>query len=75
MENLKPLLELPVGGAGYIDSFTDKRAGSKLLAMGVLPGSKVEVLRAAPFGGALYVKVNQSYLALRTKEAASILLK
>lgn len=45
------------------------------MAMGVLPGSRVEVLRSAPFGGGLYVKVDNLLLALRSEEAQIILIR
>lgn len=45
------------------------------MSMGVLPGSHVEVVRKAPFGGGCYVKVDNFYLALRREEAASVVLK
>ncbi len=61
--------------SGYVLGFNDDRLGSKLLAMGVLPGSKVEVLRKAPFGGGVVLKVDHHYLALRAQEAACILIK
>lgn len=55
--------------------FSNDQVGSKLLAMGVLPGSKIRVVREAPFGGGIVVKVDNNYLALRKQEAACILLK
>lgn len=63
------------GTAGIVAQFTNEQIGSKLLAMGILPGSRLEVVREAPFGGGLVVKVDNNYLALRKQEAACILLK
>jgi len=63
------------GMAGIVAQFTNEQIGSKLLAMGILPGSRLEVVREAPFGGGLVVKVDNNYLALRKQEAACILLK
>lgn len=45
------------------------------MAMGLLPGSRVAIVRRAPFGGGWYVKVDNFYLALRKEEAASIVLQ
>ncbi len=64
-----------VGMAGIVAQFTNEQIGSKLLAMGILPGSRLEVVREAPFGGGIVVKVDNNYLALRKQEAACILLK
>lgn len=44
------------------------------MAMGVLPGSRIELRRRAPFGGGWYVKVDNLLLALRQCEVDSIVL-
>jgi len=62
------------GKAFLIVGFTDEQLAGKLLAMGVLPGSKLEFVRRAPFGGACYVKVDDQALALRNEELAAILV-
>lgn len=69
------LSKVEPGKAGFIARFTNDQIGCKLLTMGVLPGSRVEVMRTAPFGGGLVVKVDSNYFALREQEAACILLK
>jgi ferrous iron transport protein A len=46
---------------------------SKLMAMGILPGSEVELIRRAPFGGAWYVRVDQQHIALRQAEVEAII--
>jgi ferrous iron transport protein A len=73
--NGKPLLKLRPGDAGLVERYTDDYIGGKLMSMGVLPGSRIEVVRIAPFGGGYYVKVDHSYIALRKKEAGSIVLR
>ncbi len=47
---------------------------SRLTAMGLLPGSLVEMIRSAPFGHTYYIKVDGVRLALRKEEASSILV-
>ena len=42
---------------------------SRLYALGVIPGSKLEVLRYAPLGDPLQVKVGGSFLSIRKSEA------
>lgn len=44
----------------------------KLLAMGITPGCKVSVVRVAPLGDPLEIKMRGFFLCLRRKEAASI---
>lgn len=60
--------------AGRVERFSDPRLGGKLMAMGVLPGSRIELRRRAPFGGGWYVKVDNLLLALRQCEVDSIVL-
>ncbi len=47
---------------------------AKLTAMGLLPGTTIELIRRAPFGKAYYIKVDGTRLALREDEAACILI-
>ena len=56
-------------------AFENPALAGKLTAMGLLPGSLVEMVRVAPFGQAYYIKADGVRLALREEEAASILLE
>ena len=56
-------------------SFADPTLAGKLTAMGVLPGAPIEMVRAAPFGRAYYIKVDGVRLALREEEAATIMIE
>ncbi|NJL75861.1 MAG: ferrous iron transport protein A [Saprospiraceae bacterium] len=60
---------------GVVEAFTNDQVGSKLLTMGMRPGTSVEMIRFAPFKGCCYVKAGDCCLALRTNEAACILLE
>jgi ferrous iron transport protein A len=71
----KNLTELPLQTEGSIVQFSNELIGSKLMAMGVLPGSKVAVIRKSPFGGSWYVKADGTCLALRKAEVASIIVE
>lgn len=44
----------------------------KLLAMGITPGCKISVVRVAPFGDPLEIKIRGFRLCLRKCEAALI---
>lgn len=57
---------------GTITHFNNEKMASRLLALGVAPGSGIERIRKAPFNGAWYVKVNGSTFALREEEFESI---
>lgn len=65
-------VDLQIGQVGTIKGFSRRSIASKLLAMGVLPGSRIELVRKAPFGGTYYVAVNDHFLALRYRELQSI---
>ncbi|MCB0546630.1 MAG: ferrous iron transport protein A [Phaeodactylibacter sp.] len=58
-----------------VSHYTNDSIGGKLMAMGILPGSRVELVRRAPFGGGWYVRVDNLYIALRMDEASSVVLK
>ena len=44
---------------------TDDDFAQKLTTMGLLPGSVIEMVRRAPFGGAVFIKVDGKNFALR----------
>ncbi len=71
----KRLANLPAGEKGIIKAFCDDSAGSKLVSVGILPGSFVELVRKAPLGGGWYVKVDGQTFALRQEEATCIVIE
>lgn len=58
-----------------VNGFNDFELSQKLLLMGVLPGSKIKMIRKSPLGMTLYFKVDGNYLALRKSEAEAIIVK
>ena len=71
----KHLGSLKKGAIGTISHFSNPLIGGKLMAMGFLPGTQVQLIRKAPFGGGCYVKAENISVALRQAEANSIVLK
>ncbi|MGB3547348.1 MAG: FeoA family protein [Saprospiraceae bacterium] len=69
------LLKLRPGHAGIVERFTSERLACKLLDIGVVPGSRIQLIRKAPFGGGWYVKVDRQCIALRKQELACIVMK
>lgn len=70
------LNELKIGQKGIIDQINSKCSEFKrLLEMGMTPGTTVEVLRAAPLGDPIEIKVRGYNLAIRKAEAAKIKVK
>ena len=72
---MKSLADLKVSEKGIISSFSDEQLSVKLIEMGCLPGSEVQVNFTAPFNGPIAIKVAGYHLSLRREEAKSIALK
>lgn len=68
------LSNIESGGVGVISHFMDEMIAGRLMSMGVLPGSEVEVIRKAPFKGGIYLKVDGQNMIMRQQEAETILL-
>lgn len=57
---------------GVIFRFTNEEMSAKFLAMGILPGERIRILRRAPFRGAYFCEVNGRRFGLRQFEARCI---
>ena len=66
------LRDLRPGERGTVTGYDSDAPPSRLLEMGLLPGAVVEVVRLAPLGDPIDVKVRGYHLSLRKREAASI---
>jgi ferrous iron transport protein A len=67
------LTELPVGVNGKVISVRGESAITRrLMEMGVIPGVAVRMVKAAPFGDPVEVRVRGYSLALRKSEAAAV---
>jgi ferrous iron transport protein A len=49
-------------------------AGERMAALGLLPGRRVAVLRRAPFGGPLHLRIGPTELMIRRADARAVLL-
>lgn len=70
---LKKLSEMSVGEAGKVTAI--KGSGNikyRLIDMGIVPGAAVTVIKYAPLGDPLEIKVKNFNLALRVSEAETI---
>ena len=62
--------------SGKAISFDDHALACKLTSMGILPGTKVMMVRQSPLGDAVYVKIDDGIrIALRKDEASAIKLE
>jgi len=49
-------------------------AGERMAALGLTPGRRVAVLRRAPFGGPLHLRIGPTELMIRRADARAVLL-
>lgn len=74
--NNSTLAHLAVGTTAKIVSINESGAISRrLLEMGIVPGATVRVVKTAPFGCPMEIRVRNSHLALRRVEANSIIVE
>lgn len=71
---MKPsLADLPLGQPAQIESINCERGLSRrLMEMGLLPGTSVRVVRVAPLGDPIELRVRNYSLSVRRAEAARI---
>ena len=65
------------GEKARISGFKDCDVGYKrqLMALGLTPGTIIDIIRIAPMGDPIQIQVRQSCLALRKNEAAILKLE
>jgi Fe2+ transport system protein FeoA len=72
-KNSMTLKELPAGeSARVIGVRGDSPISKRLMEMGVVPGVAIRVVKSAPFGDPMEIRVLGYNLAIRRNEAASI---
>ena len=70
------LSQMSVGQRGIVEDFTVQGDGcERIEEMGVTPGEPVEVIRYAPLGDPIEIKIRGYLLSLRKKEADLIKVK
>jgi len=76
MSTTQPLTSCPVGTAATVAEIKVAPAGrARLMEMGLLVGTKVELIRFAPLGDPVEIKVRGYNLTLRKHEAEQILVQ
>lgn len=67
------LTNLPIGAHAKVVAVNGNNAVTKrLMEMGVVPGVSVRVIKSAPFGDPLEIRVRGYHLAMRKSEADAI---
>jgi Fe2+ transport system protein FeoA len=68
----KNLLDLKIGETGTVKNIVKEELTGRILSLGLLPDTKIVLVRKALFGGTLYIRVNDTFLGLRPEEAQQI---
>lgn len=67
------LADLRPGSTAIVTAICGKnRIASRLMEMGFVPGTLVEVLRRAPFGGPVQYRVHGVSISMRSSEASCV---
>ena len=70
-----PLSQLQVGQAGTVEEVRDQGfLSQRLLEMGIIRGTTIEVIRFAPMGDPIDIKIRGYHLSLRREEAEGIIV-
>ncbi len=69
------LSQLKVGQTGTVEEVRDQGfLSQRLLEMGIIRGTTIEVIRFAPMGDPIDIKIRGYHLSLRGEEAAGIIV-
>jgi Fe2+ transport system protein FeoA len=70
-----PLNDIQAKENGVIKQILDNPFDSQLLEFGIQPGVNYAVLNRAPFKGPIFIRIENSRIALRWQEAAFIIVE
>ncbi|MBT3217312.1 MAG: ferrous iron transport protein A [Candidatus Marinimicrobia bacterium] len=64
------------GDKAIVKSFSgDLELQSRLVEMGILPGTELRLVTIAPMGGAIELKVRNYYVSIRKQDALNIIIE
>ena len=66
------LKDAEIGSTVRIDSIAESSIKQRLMTMGLIPGTRVEILRSAPLGDPIAIRLRAYNLALRKDDAEKI---
>ena len=67
--------QLVKGQEAEIEHIDTDQLPLKLIEMGCLPGISISLIQKAPFNDPLYLKIDESHLAIRKETAQHILVR
>ncbi len=68
------LIDLPFNVEAEI-MHVDKQIAKRLMAMGIIPGEKIKIIRSSPLGDPLELEIKNYNLSLRKSECKLIKVK
>lgn len=66
--------DLAPGARATVSGYASDDPPSRLLEMGLLPGTSVEMIRRAPLGDPLDLKIRGYHLSIRRREAQQVMV-
>ncbi len=73
---MKNITDLHAGDTAIISGFLgEMELQSRLVEMGVIPGTKIRFIKDTPFNGPIEIKVRDYYLSIRRNDAQRILVQ
>ena len=74
IQTTEKLSNIPKGIVKQIKHINDPSLANKLCSMGILPGAPIQIIRKLWASSSYYVKADTLFLALRSNEAAAIVV-
>ena len=74
--SIKTLLSLSPGETAVIQTFNnDLNLQSRLVEMGILPGTEIRLIKKAPFKGPIEFKIRSYEVSIRYRDAEQVLVQ
>lgn len=71
---MRTILDLNPGEEGIVNSFSEASLACSLLTFGLLPETKIKMVRKSPLGNAICIKLGDYLLAVRKTQASKIII-
>ncbi|MEE9372880.1 MAG: FeoA family protein [Saprospiraceae bacterium] len=73
-KKIRTILDLKLGEEGTVYKFSEASLACNLLILGVLPETKIKLVRKSPFGNAVCLQLGEYLLAVRKDQASKIII-
>lgn len=75
MDQERTLSNLKKGEKGIVSKVLEGASSIRLMEMGLIPGTPIQLSAVSPFGDPIAVKVGAFFLSLRRKDAEHVVVK